>query len=89
MNRRNFFRSIALLGSAASISPQIFIPRFEPVRWKPVVATWHRVPFWYHLSPEYKAFAQAMESNEYFHQFKISDLKIPYRTNLTLDDFLP
>jgi len=33
--RRNFFRSLALMAGAASISPQIFIPRFEPVIWKP------------------------------------------------------
>ena len=32
--RRNFFRSLAALAGAASISPQIFIPKFEPVRWK-------------------------------------------------------
>ena len=35
MNKRNFFRSLALIAGAASISPQIFIPIFEPVRWKP------------------------------------------------------
>lgn len=34
MKRRNFFHSLALLAGAASISPQIFIPKFEPVIWK-------------------------------------------------------
>jgi hypothetical protein len=34
MNRRGFFKSLALLAGAASVSPQIFIPKFEPVRWK-------------------------------------------------------
>lgn len=33
-NRRNFFKSLAMLAGAASISPQIFIPKFEPVKWK-------------------------------------------------------
>lgn len=33
-NRRNFFKSLAMLTGAASLSPQIFIPKFEPVRWK-------------------------------------------------------
>lgn len=36
MNRRNFFRSLAALAGAASVSPTIFIPKFEPVRWKPI-----------------------------------------------------
>ena len=34
MNRRGFFRSLVLLAGAASVSPTIFIPKFEPVRWK-------------------------------------------------------
>jgi hypothetical protein len=34
MNRRGFFKSLALVAGAASLSPQIFIPKFEPVRWK-------------------------------------------------------
>lgn len=34
MNKRNFFKSLALMAGAASISPQIFIPKFEPVKWK-------------------------------------------------------
>lgn len=34
MNRRSFFRSLTLIGSAASLSPNIFIPKFEPVKWK-------------------------------------------------------
>ncbi len=29
-----FFKSLALMAGAASISPQIFIPKFEPVKWK-------------------------------------------------------
>lgn len=33
MNRRSFFKSLALLGAAAS-APAIFIPKLEPVRWK-------------------------------------------------------
>lgn len=32
--RRSFFRSLGLLAGAASVSPTIFIPKFEPVRWK-------------------------------------------------------
>jgi hypothetical protein len=34
MNRRRFFTKFGLLASAASMSPTIFIPKFEPVRWK-------------------------------------------------------
>jgi hypothetical protein len=34
MNRRHFFRSVAALDGAASLSPTIFIPKFEPVPWK-------------------------------------------------------
>lgn len=34
MNRRGFFRSVAALVGAASVSPTIFIPKFEPVHWK-------------------------------------------------------
>jgi hypothetical protein len=34
MNRRGFFKSLALIASAASLSPTIFIPKFEPVRWR-------------------------------------------------------
>lgn len=35
MNRRGFFRSVAALVGAASVSPAIFIPKFESVHWKP------------------------------------------------------
>src|SRR5678809_1004806 len=35
MNRRSFFSKAALIGAAVSLSPAIFIPKFEPVRWKP------------------------------------------------------
>lgn len=34
MNRRNFFQSLAALAGAASVSPLIFLPKFDPVRWK-------------------------------------------------------
>jgi hypothetical protein len=34
MHRRNFFRSLALLAGATSVCPNIFIPKFEPVKWK-------------------------------------------------------
>lgn len=33
-NRRSFFKSLALLGAAAASCPGIFIPKFEPVKWK-------------------------------------------------------
>lgn len=33
MNRRGFFKSLAALTAAAS-APGIFIPKFDPVRWK-------------------------------------------------------
>jgi hypothetical protein len=32
--RRSFFRSLALLSGAAVGCPGIFIPKFEPVRWR-------------------------------------------------------
>lgn len=37
MNRRSFFSSIAAFAGAASLSPNIFIPKFEPVKWKAIV----------------------------------------------------
>lgn len=33
-SRRSFFRSLGLLAGAASVSPLVFVPKFEPVRWK-------------------------------------------------------
>ncbi len=33
-DRRGFFKVFGVLAAAASVSPTIFIPRFEPVRWK-------------------------------------------------------
>jgi len=33
-NRRSFFKSLALISGAAVGCPGIFIPKFEPVRWK-------------------------------------------------------
>lgn len=50
MNQRSFFKSLALIGAAASVSPQIFLPRFEPVRW--------RAPILFKREPglEYKVF---------------------------------
>jgi len=40
MSGRNFFKSIVFT-SAASVSPQIFIPKFEPVRWKPMLVWYY------------------------------------------------
>lgn len=37
MNRRSFFSSLGALVGAASLSPTIFIPKFEPVKWKRIV----------------------------------------------------
>lgn len=34
MQRRSFFKSLAVMAGAASASPLIFIPKFEPVKWK-------------------------------------------------------
>ena len=36
MNRRGFLNTIARVAAAASLSPTIFIPKFEPVRWKTI-----------------------------------------------------
>jgi len=36
MNRRSFFNSLAAFAGAASLSPHIFIPKFEPVKWKAI-----------------------------------------------------
>lgn len=33
-NRRSFFKSLALLGAAAAGCPGVFVPKFEPVKWK-------------------------------------------------------
>lgn len=43
-SRRSFFKSLAMLGAAAVGAPGIFIPKFEPVKWKtlsPVNANFH------------------------------------------------
>ena len=37
-NRRSFFSSLALIGSAAAGFPGLFIPKFEPVKWKRIVS---------------------------------------------------
>lgn len=42
MNRRSFFNKFGVLIGAASLSPTIFIPRFEAVRWKPIVRPYQR-----------------------------------------------
>lgn len=34
MNRRSFFTSLGAIVAAAA-APSIFLPKFEPVRWKP------------------------------------------------------
>jgi len=34
VNQRSFFKSLALLGAAAVGWPGVFVPKFEPVRWK-------------------------------------------------------
>ena len=52
MNRRSFFSSLAAFAGAASLSPNIFIPKFEPVKWK--VRTWRRNPGWF--VAQYKCF---------------------------------
>jgi len=36
MNKRSFFKSLALMTAGAAVSPGIFIPKFEPVKWKPL-----------------------------------------------------
>jgi hypothetical protein len=36
MNRRGFFTRLGVLVGAASLSPTIFVPKFEAVRWKVV-----------------------------------------------------
>ena len=47
MNRRGFFKSLALLGAAAAVAPGVFVPKFEPVRWKVVRPTIYQVnPQW-------------------------------------------
>lgn len=37
MNRRGFFKAFSVLGAAASLSPMVFVPKFEPVHWKKIV----------------------------------------------------
>lgn len=34
MNSRSFFKSLAMLTAGAAVAPGIFIPKFEPVKWK-------------------------------------------------------
>jgi len=51
MNRRSFFKSASLLLGAASLSPTIFIPKFEPVKWKQTSAGVRRLIY---INPEYR-----------------------------------
>lgn len=37
MNRRGFFKAFSVLAGAASLSPMLFVPKFEPVHWKKIV----------------------------------------------------
>lgn len=55
-DRRSFFRSLAILGAAAAGCPWIFVPKFEPVRWKPVRCkqTWRLNPNY--ITAEYEVY---------------------------------
>ena len=52
MNTRHFFKSLALLAAGAAVSPGIFIPKFEPVRWKVTRAIPN--PDWVNAEGEYR-----------------------------------
>ena len=54
--RRSFFKSLAMLGAAAAGCPGIFVPKFEPVRWKVVNA----------LNPAYTDCQHTMIVNTYY-----------------------
>lgn len=43
MNRRSFFTSLGAIVAAAA-APSIFLPKFEPVRWKPPLIFKRAVP---------------------------------------------
>lgn len=56
MNRRGFFRSLVLLAGAASVSPTIFIPKFEPVKWKVASPAYWLNPEWVRAPYEMRFF---------------------------------
>jgi hypothetical protein len=61
MKRRNFFNSLAAFAGVASLSPQVFIPKFEPVQWKVILPnTQWIVAQWVGPTPE------VFEPREYF-----------------------
>lgn len=63
--RRSFFKSLAMLGAAAEGCPGIFIPKFEPVKWKIQKLT----DFEAFLQKESKRFDELILS-EYYGQWK-------------------
>jgi hypothetical protein len=62
-SRRSFFKSLALLGAAAVGCPGIFIPKFEPVKWKavaPVGRGFFMVEYKYAIRPMGREFTRML-----------------------------
>lgn len=54
MNRRSFFKSLALIAGAAAAAPQVFVPKFEPVHWRVIKPEPYK-SFYYEINPEWIA----------------------------------
>lgn len=87
MNRRSFLgKSLAVLAGAVSLSPDIFIPKFEAVRWKqPRKLVLVENPLY--QKAEYELFIQC-EPNQvrmFKRGFKLNDCVPIARCSLNLD----
>ena len=60
--RRSFFKSLAILSAAAAGCPGVFIPKFEPVKWKRIIQPrgLYFVEFHYAIKDFEKTFEQVI-----------------------------
>jgi hypothetical protein len=53
VNRRSFFSSLATIGAAVTLAPNVFLPRFATPRWKRTRQLWVINPEWVNAPYEY------------------------------------
>jgi len=86
MNTRSFFKSLALLAAGAAVAPGIFVPKFEPVRWKVLTPQIHGCTFEQYLIDQTPIY-DALILSEYYGKWEfVMDrtqfpvLELPQRT---------
>jgi hypothetical protein len=84
MNRRSFFSSVGALIGAASLSPNIFIPKLDPVKWK--VGKRITNPEWFAAQYEcYFIDAPPVYDERIFHRCE-TELLVPDRASIITVD---